>query len=54
MSDKQHSIIGAGVPRIDGPDKLAGRANYAADNDQTGWCIQRTPPERKTNRVGCF
>lgn len=32
MSDKQHSIIGAGVPRIDGPDKLAGRANYAADN----------------------
>jgi xanthine dehydrogenase YagR molybdenum-binding subunit len=32
MSDKQQSIIGAGVPRIDGPDKLSGRANYAADN----------------------
>lgn len=32
MSDKQQSIIGAGVPRIDGPDKLFGRANYAADN----------------------
>lgn len=32
MSDKQQSIIGAGVPRIDGPAKLSGRANYAADN----------------------
>ncbi|MDH4574531.1 xanthine dehydrogenase family protein molybdopterin-binding subunit [Salinicola acroporae] len=32
MSDKPQSIIGAGVPRIDGPDKLSGRANYAADN----------------------
>ena len=26
------NFIGAGVPRIDGPDKLSGRANYAADN----------------------
>ncbi|WP_110707985.1 xanthine dehydrogenase family protein molybdopterin-binding subunit [Salinicola sp. CR57] len=32
MSDKPQSIIGAGVARIDGPDKLSGRANYAADN----------------------
>ncbi|GHB32605.1 xanthine dehydrogenase family protein molybdopterin-binding subunit [Salinicola rhizosphaerae] len=32
MSDQSRSIIGAGVPRIDGPDKLSGRANYAADN----------------------
>lgn len=31
-SGKKQSIIGAGVPRIDGPDKLSGRANYAADN----------------------
>ncbi|WP_110685896.1 xanthine dehydrogenase family protein molybdopterin-binding subunit [Salinicola aestuarinus] len=35
MSDDNSSasgMIGAGVARIDGPDKLSGRANYAADN----------------------
>ncbi|WFF40739.1 xanthine dehydrogenase family protein molybdopterin-binding subunit [Salinicola endophyticus] len=30
------AIIGAGVPRIDGPDKLSGRAHYAADQQPAG------------------
>ncbi|WP_353980984.1 xanthine dehydrogenase family protein molybdopterin-binding subunit [Salinicola endophyticus] len=42
MSDDKPSdphfgaIIGAGVPRIDGPDKLSGRAYYAADQLPAG------------------
>ena len=42
MSDDKPSdphfgeIIGAGVPRIDGPDKLSGRAHYAADQQPAG------------------
>lgn len=39
------TVVGAPVPRVEGPDKVSGRSIYAADVNLPGMLWEKNPPQ---------